>query len=74
MIDAIIRENAGREVVFDFESPAGVEPITYFYQGFGASPVRFQSIHFDNLPFYISFIKKTRKFIFQKVFSSASGK
>lgn len=74
MIDRVIRENAGSDSVFDFESPSGMDTITYFYQGFGARPVRFQTIHYDNLPFYISFIKETRKFIFQKVLSPAIGK
>jgi hypothetical protein len=72
MIDKIIREHAGQNVVLDFESPAGVEAITYFYQGFGAQPVRFQTIHYNNLPFLIRLAKATRMFWYQKILGSAA--
>ncbi|CAN5870723.1 hypothetical protein BH24BAC1_BH24BAC1_35860 [soil metagenome] len=73
MIDQIIRENAGKDRILDFESPSGMEAITYFYQGFGATPVRFQTIQYNNLPIYIRIFQETRKFFFQKMFLPASG-
>lgn len=72
MIDRIIKEYAGQEVVLDFESPAGLEPIIYFYQGFGSKPVRYQTITYSNLPPLIKLIKSTRIFLYQKLLAASN--
>lgn len=74
MIDKIIKDYAGSEMVFDFESPEDIASITYFYQGFGATPARFQTIRYHNLPFLINFAKAAWLFIYEKLLSSGLRK
>jgi hypothetical protein len=67
MIDKIIKDYAGNDFVLDFESPFDIEPIIYFYQGFGTVSVRYQTIWFHNLPFLVKLLKAGRVYFFKNM-------
>lgn len=48
LIDQVIRENSGRQILFDFESPPK-ESIVAFYRSFGATEDVFQEVRWNRL-------------------------
>ncbi|WP_041734575.1 GNAT family N-acetyltransferase [Dyadobacter fermentans] len=65
MLDNYIRENAGKEQVFDFESPPN-QSIAGYYAGFGAEEIPFFSIRRNALPFQLRQIQEFRKWLIIK--------
>ncbi|MGG7663438.1 GNAT family N-acetyltransferase [Dyadobacter sp. BHUBP1] len=65
MLDAYFRDNAGTELVFDFESPAK-ESIAGYYAGFGAIEMPFYCIKRNALPFPLRQIQELRKWLLVK--------
>ncbi len=57
LIDVLIRSNAGRPVILDFEGSA-IPSIARFYKGFGAENVPYYNIKRNNLPFWLKWLKK----------------
>jgi len=57
LLDVLIRNNAGRPVVLDFEGSA-ISSIARFYQSFGAKNVPYSRIKRNNLPFWLKWLKK----------------
>ncbi len=63
MLDKIIQQYSQSEYVLDFESPTNEASIRDFYQSFGAKEKELYILRQDNLPFYISMLRKIRKSI-----------
>jgi Acetyltransferase (GNAT) domain len=59
LIDKILREYAGSSYIFDFESAQKAE-IAYFYRSFGAKEVFFPRINWNNLPFWIEWLRQKK--------------
>ena len=57
LLDAIIREYSGKDLIFDFEGSDHIG-IKKFYQLFGSIDEGYLHWHFNNLPFLIKAIKK----------------
>lgn len=57
LIDVLIRSNAGRHVMLDFEGSA-IPSIARFYQSFGAQDVPYYAIKRNTLPFWLKWVKK----------------
>lgn len=62
LLDAYFRDNAGTELIFDFESPTK-ESIAGYYVGFGAVEMPFYSIKRNALPFPFRQMQKFRKWL-----------
>lgn len=60
LIDKLLTENAQKPKFFDFESPE-VPSIAGFYASFGAEAVPFLHWHYNNLPYFVQFLKELRK-------------
>ena len=60
LIDKLLTENAQKPKFFDFESPE-VPNIAGFYQSFGAEAVPFLHWHYNDLPYFVQFLKELRK-------------
>jgi hypothetical protein len=56
LIDAFIRDHAGRPLLLDFEG-SDVRNLAFFYSSFGASEERYSAIRFNKLPWYIKWMK-----------------
>jgi len=63
ILDDIIQQYSQSEYVLDFESPTDEPSIRAFYQSFGAKEKELYVLRQDNLPFYISMLRKIRKSI-----------
>ncbi|MDX5477693.1 MAG: hypothetical protein LPJ98_04490, partial [Cyclobacteriaceae bacterium] len=65
ILDHVIKTFCNRDYVFDFESPSEeFENIVGFYGSFGAEKIILPSLNYNELPYFINFIKKIRsKFI-----------
>lgn len=50
LIDAVIRENASQQIVFDFEG-SNDPNLARFYKGFGAKEIFYPGLVYNNLPF-----------------------
>jgi hypothetical protein len=57
IIDQFIVDHSQMHVLLDFEG-SNVEGIARFFEGFGAAPETYQNISFNNLPWYIKWLKK----------------
>ena len=57
LIDAFIKNNAGRNLVLDFEG-SNIEGVARFYSGFGAIPQTYYSVHQNRLPKIFRIFKK----------------
>lgn len=57
LLDVLIRNNAGRPAVLDFEGSA-IPSIARFYKSFGAEDVPYTRIKRNNLPFWLKWVKK----------------
>lgn len=57
LIDRFIQENAGKDYLLDFEGSM-VPGVARLYEGFGATPERYHHYRFNNLPWWIKWLKK----------------
>jgi hypothetical protein len=65
MIDAVLQRNAGRNCLFDFESPDEAS-IAQFYQSFGAQARPFYSMSFNKLPFLVKMLRAGRLYLYRQ--------
>ena len=67
LIDHMIREYAGQEMVFDFESPGEAEAdILHFYRSFGPETKPIPVLQYNRLPKGIRFIREVRMRLVRK--------
>lgn len=57
LIDAFIKDHAGKELLLDFEG-SDIRNLAFFYSSFGAREEKYASIRFNKLPFYLKWLKK----------------
>jgi hypothetical protein len=57
LLDHIIKEFAGQELIFDFEG-SDIPGIAYFYQGFGATNQPYYFYHWNHLSLPVKMMKK----------------
>jgi hypothetical protein len=57
IVDAFIREHAGREFNLDFEG-SNIPSVARFFAGFGARPEIYQGVNFDRLPVFLNKLRK----------------
>ena len=57
LLDAVIRENAGNNIILDFEG-SDKASLAKFYAGFGAEQVSYVSLERKNLPWYLKWLRK----------------
>jgi hypothetical protein len=57
LIDAFIKDNAGTNLVLDFEG-SDIRNLAFFYSGFGAKEERYPFLKINKLPFYLRWLKK----------------
>lgn len=57
LIDAFIRDNAGKEMVLDFEG-SDISSLAFFYSSFGAEHEVYPAVKINRLPFYLKWLKK----------------
>jgi len=60
LLDHIFRKYAQSDFIFDFESPKKPQ-ICSFYESFGAKPMPFWEISYNNLPFWLEKIRQWKK-------------
>lgn len=53
LLDSFFRKNAGRDLIFDFESPE-VPSIAGFYESFGAEREPYRSLSYNHLPGWVN--------------------
>jgi hypothetical protein len=56
LIDAFIKENAGKDLLLDFEG-SDIESLAFFYAGFGAKEEIYPALKINKLPWYIRWMK-----------------
>ena len=56
LIDAFIRDHAGKKMLLDFEG-SDIRNLAFFYSSFGAKEEAFSGIRENRLPFYIKWLK-----------------
>jgi hypothetical protein len=57
LIDAFIKDHAGKNMVLDFEG-SDIRNLAFFYSSFGAVEEKFAGIKLNKLPFYLKLFKK----------------
>lgn len=57
LIDAFIKDNAGKNIVLDFEG-SDIPGLAVFYRGFGALHEPYPVLRINRLPFFIRWLKK----------------
>ncbi len=57
LIDAFIKDHAGRGILLDFEG-SDIRNLAFFYSSFGSSEEKFAGIKLNKLPFYLKWLKK----------------
>lgn len=57
LIDAFIKDNAGKNMVLDFEG-SDIPTLAYFYNSFGAEHEIYPALKINRLPFYLKWLKK----------------
>ena len=57
LIDAFIKDNAGKKLLLDFEG-SDIPNLAFFYSSFGAIEEKFAGIKLNRLPFYLKWLKK----------------
>lgn len=65
LLDAFFRENAGQNLIFDFESPE-VPSIAGFYESFGAKPEPYVSLLYNHLPFWANELWRLKNRLIKK--------
>lgn len=58
LIDAFIRDNAGRKLMLDFEG-SDIPSLAQFYKSFGAENEIYPAIKINRLPFYLKWLKSS---------------
>ncbi len=56
LIDAFIKDNAGKEMVLDFEG-SDIPSLAHFYNSFGAEHEIYPALKMNRLPFYLKWLK-----------------
>lgn len=56
LVDQFIKDNAERDITLDFEGSV-IENIARFYRGFGASPINYNKVSINRLPWFLKFIR-----------------
>jgi hypothetical protein len=56
LIDAFIKDNAGKKILLDFEG-SDIRNLAFFYSSFGAIEETFSGIKLNRLPFYLKWMK-----------------
>ncbi len=56
LIDAFIKDHAGKSMVLDFEG-SDIPNLALFYSGFGAIEEKYPAIRLNRLPFYLKWLK-----------------
>lgn len=56
MIDEFIKDNAGKDMLLDFEG-TDIYNLAFFYNGFGAREELYPAIKINKLPFYLKWLK-----------------
>ncbi len=57
LIDAFIKDHAGKNIVLDFEG-SDISSLALFYSSFGATLEIYPSLKINRLPFYLKWLKK----------------
>ena len=57
LIDAFIKENAGKDLILDFEG-SDITNLAMFYKGFGAIEEKYRFLKINRLPFYLKWLKQ----------------
>jgi hypothetical protein len=57
LIDAFIKDNAGKNLTLDFEG-SDIRNLAFFYSGFGAKEELYPFLKINKLPFYLRWLKK----------------
>ena len=57
LIDAVIKENAGKDIWLDFEG-SDIPGIAFFFEGFGAQPEYYYYLRENRLPWWCRWMKK----------------
>lgn len=57
LVDQVIRENAGKNLVLDFEGSM-IPGVARFYEGFGASPETYFQLKYNRLPLLLKGLKR----------------
>ncbi len=57
IVDAFIREYAGKALKLDFEG-SNIPSVARFFAGFGARPEIYQGVNFDRLPVFLNKLRK----------------
>ncbi len=57
LIDAVIKENAGKDIFLDFEG-SDIPGIAFFFEGFGAQPEYYYYLRENRLPWWCRWMKK----------------
>ena len=57
LIDQFVRENAGKNYLLDFEGSV-IPGVARLYEGFGATPEKYFRYRYNNLPWWIKWLKK----------------
>ena len=56
LIDAFIKDNAGKDIILDFEG-SDIRNLAFFYSGFGAKEVLYPAVRWNRLPIYLKWLK-----------------
>jgi hypothetical protein len=57
LIDAFIKDHAGKNLVLDFEG-SDIRNLALFYSSFGAIDEKYPAVRLNNLPWYFKWVKK----------------
>ncbi|UEG48816.1 hypothetical protein LK994_09220 [Ferruginibacter lapsinanis] len=57
VINAFIKDNAGKNILLDFEG-SDIEKVAFFYSGFGAAEEKYAGLKLNRLPFWAKWLKK----------------
>jgi hypothetical protein len=57
LIDAFIKDHAGRQEILDFEG-SDLRNLAFFYSSFGSTQERYATIRLNRLPWYIRWLKE----------------
>ncbi len=57
LIDAFIKDHAGKNMVLDFEG-SDIRNLAFFYSSYGAAEEKYAAIKLNRLPFYLRWLKR----------------
>lgn len=57
LINAIIKDHAGKNLVLDFEG-SDIPGLAFFYKSFGSVEEKYSAIRLNRLPFYLKWAKR----------------